>query len=74
MTEVDVKKHLKEKQILTSQSKNRIKLQVNIDLPESFYNIINSFCELANITQSEFINSLIVNSLTELVYATDYVE
>lgn len=49
-----------------------VDVALNLELPRSLLNFISWYCCLANIEPSKFIYSLILHSLTELVYKTEF--
>jgi hypothetical protein len=47
-----------------------VKLQLDLELPKNVFEFITWYCYLANIEPSRFIYSLIIHSLSELIYET----
>jgi hypothetical protein len=53
-------------------NKELVEIVLKLDLPKSLLNFISWYCCFANIEPSKFIYSLILHSLTELVYKTEF--
>lgn len=61
-TEINVQKE--------TLDENIVKLQLDLELPKNVFEFLKWYCYLANIEPSRFIYSLIIHSLSELVYET----
>lgn len=49
-----------------------VKLQLDLELPKNIFEFLKWYCYLANIEPSRFIYSLILHSLSELIYETKW--
>ncbi len=61
-TEINVQKETVDEDI--------VKLQLDLELPKNVFEFLKWYCYLANIEPSRFIYSLIIHSLSELIYET----
>ena len=53
-------------------TKDSIKLQVDLEIPKSLFHFITWYCHLANLEPSQFIYSLIMHSLTDLIITSEW--
>ena len=49
-----------------------VKLHLDLELPKNVFEFLKWYCYLANIEPSRFIYSLILHSLSELIYETKW--
>ena len=51
---------------------DQVDIQIDFKIPKSLFNFITWYCHFANLEPSRFIYSLIMHSLTELVYKSEW--
>jgi len=49
-----------------------VKIQIDLEIPKSLFHFITWYCHFANLEPSQFIYSLIMHSLTDLVVTSEW--